>query len=115
VVIAQPGVGQQLVPEFAGGERGLFIRRVAAMIQYRSPDRAIKQAGVEVWQLVSGGECAGDGALATGGGAVDGDNHGRSCLCVQAPTTRRVSFGRSLNRPWAEPAISWNVAPLTCL
>ena len=73
---AQFGVGQQRVGKGAGGCGVLGRIGVAAVQQHLSAHGAIQHAGVEVRQAVMRGQCPGDGALAAGGGAVDGDDEG---------------------------------------
>ena len=74
---AQLGIEQQAFGEAARGERIAGVVRIAAVEEHLPPDRAVEQPGVEVRQPEMRGERLGDGALARGGGAVDGDDHAR--------------------------------------
>ena len=62
-----------------------LARWVEMHIAHRRRHRAVEQAGVEMRQAIMAGQRAGDGALAAGGGAVDGDDH------ASAPSFSSVS------------------------
>ena len=72
---AQFGVEQQAVGEAARGEGVAAVVGVTAVEEHLPPDRAVEQPGVEMRQAEVRGESLGDGTLARGSGAVDGDDH----------------------------------------
>jgi hypothetical protein len=60
--------------EAARGVRGVRLGQLAGLAQGLDADGAVEQAGVQVRQAVELGQPLGDGSLAGGGGAVDGDD-----------------------------------------
>ena len=65
------------------------IVELVARIEQSLRDRPVDQAGVEMAQPVMRGELLGEGALAGGGGAVDGDDHAAGI------TTAEGRYGRA--------------------
>src|SRR5690606_39319320 len=88
-VVAQAGQIQRQ----RGLGRRLGVAEITARIQHRQAHGAIQQAGVQIRQAVVGGQTRGDGALARGGGAVDGDDkvHAASPWAIVPPSPFIIS------------------------
>src|SRR5258708_2363111 len=76
-------VGGCQPPRRRGGGRGILWR--LARLQDLRPDGAIEPARVEEGEPEMLGDAAGEGALAGGGRAVDGDDHGADIMRDRRP------------------------------
>ena len=108
---AQFRVGQQTVGEVRRSKSIRLAVGVASCELHLPPDRAVEQAGIEMRQAEMRGYGLGKSALAAGGGSVDGDDHGASCLASQARRIASLSIGRSVKKPCAAPGTTPNSAP----
>jgi hypothetical protein len=68
-------IGRVDLGDALAGAHGLKLAAgVAAETKHAERDRAVEHAGIHVRQAEMAGERAGDGALAAGRGAIDGDD-----------------------------------------
>ncbi|MNV55256.1 hypothetical protein D3C71_1474860 [compost metagenome] len=77
----------------------LGVAQVLPRIQHRQTDGAIQQARIQMRQAVMGRQTRGDGALARGGGAVDGDDERLGQEFVFLVTSRRAISRQKTAKP----------------